>query len=416
MRTSHLLALVVSLSFFALISTSARGPQRGSLAVVEAHMTGVNLVSPETNSPPIANDDTYTRHGNGTIGPLLQNDSDPEGDPMHVQIVTFPTQGQLFGIDGNSFTYGRNSQSFFGTDTFTYKACDNSNACSGVATVTINIVNQAPVAVGDSYTVHGGTTIGPMMANDFDSDGDSITWDFVTAPAHGTLFGLPNPQPGDLQNFVPEPGYTGQDSFTYRACDQFGVCSAPATVTLNINNNPPVPGPDFYVVRGGTIIGPMYLNDYDPDGDDFVSFGLGLADGTNGAEHGTVFGLDISQPGDLKLYNPNKGYSGLDSFQYQITDYLRASGTATVTLYVLDNSDAENAGRCSPCPGGGGAMAVGGPINVTNGNMYLQQTDYQLPGVGPELNITRTYNSKLQREGLFGRGWSTVYDASIKDL
>src|SRR6185436_12125745 len=41
-------------------------------------------------------------------------------------------------------------------------------------------------------------------------------------------------------------------------------------------------------------------------------------------------------------------------------------------------------------------------------------TDYQLPGVGPALNITRTYNSKLQKEGLFGRGWSSAYDASIK--
>jgi RHS repeat-associated protein len=414
MRTSHLLAFVGFLFFFAVLTTSARGPQWTSFPEVAAHVTRINLVSSEINLPPTANADSYTLHGNGTIGPLLQNDSDPENNPMHVQIETFPTQGRLFGLDGNSFTYGRNSQSFFGTDTFTYKACDTSNACSGTVTVTVNIVNQAPVAIDDTYTVHGGTTIGPMMANDSDPDGDPITWNLVTAPAHGTLLGLANPAPGDLKSFAPESGYTGQDTFTYKVCDQFSVCSAPATVALNINNNPPVPGPDFYVVRGNTIIGPMYLNDYDPDGDDFISFGLGLAPGTPGAAHGTVFGLDTSQPGDLKLYRPNQGYVGLDSFQYQITDYLRASGTTTVTLYVLDDSDAENAGRCSPCQGNGGPMAVGGPVNVTNGNMYLQQTDYQLPGVGPALNITRTYNSKLKTEGLFGRGWSTIYDSSIQ--
>jgi large repetitive protein len=406
MRTSHLLAFAGSLFFFAVIATPARGPQRGSLAGVEAHMTGVNLVSSETNSPPIASDDTFNLHGNGVVGPLLQNDSDPEGDPMHVQLETFPSQGQLFGLDGNSFTYGRNSQSFFGTDTFTYKACDNSNACSGVATVTINISNQAPVAIADSYAVHGGTRIGPMTANDFDPDGDPITWNFETAPSHGTLLGPAGPIPQGVKDYAPDKGYVGTDSFTYKVCDQFGVCSAPATVTLNIDNSPPIPGPDFYVVRRGTIIGPLFDNDFDPEGDEFLGPYLTVA-----ASHGIVYGYAYLQRTDMKQYLPDAGYSGLDSWEYEITDYLGASGRATVTLYVLEDDDAENAGPCSPCPGRGGAMAVGGPINVTNGNMYLQQTDYNLPGVGPELNITRTYNSMLLKVGLFGRGWSTVFDA-----
>lgn len=155
MRTSRV--IIVMIGF--LIATG--------IVATPVYMRG-EFFSPAAalNLPPVAADDTYTRHGGGTIGPLLQNDSDPEGDLMHVQIETFPAQGQLFGIDGNSFTYALNSQSFIGTDTFTYKACDNSNACSGVATVTVNIVNQAPVAGSDSYTVHGGTNVGPMMAND----------------------------------------------------------------------------------------------------------------------------------------------------------------------------------------------------------------------------------------------------------
>jgi RHS repeat-associated protein len=378
---------------------------------VEARVTAGNSVSLEINSPPIANDDTYTLHGNGTVGPLLQNDSDPDGNPMHVQIVTFPAQGTLTGLGGGSYIYKCNSQ-FFGTDTFTYKACDNSNACSGAATVTVNIVNQAPVAGADSYIVHGGTSIGPMMANDSDPDGDPITWNLLTAPAHGTLTGMSNPAPADVKNFTPAYGYTGQDSFTYRVCDQFTVCSAPATVTLSINNNPPIAGPDFYVIpeRGLNFIGPLFANDFDPDGDEFLVATLVVA-----PAHGTVVGPPHPPyPYDIKQYQPNAGYAGIDSYQYQITDEWGASGTTIVTFFVLEDDDAENAGRCSPCPGSGGAMAVGGPVNVTNGNMYLQQTDYQLPGVGPGLNITRTYNSNLQKQGLFGRGWSSVYDTSIK--
>jgi YD repeat-containing protein len=53
------------------------------------------------------------------------------------------------------------------------------------------------------------------------------------------------------------------------------------------------------------------------------------------------------------------------------------------------------------------------PVNVTNGNMYLQQTDYQLPGAGEAIVISRTYNSISTNAGLFGRGWSTAYDETI---
>jgi RHS repeat-associated protein len=90
-----------------------------------------------------------------------------------------------------------------------------------------------------------------------------------------------------------------------------------------------------------------------------------------------------------------------------MTDNLAVrSNIATVTLLVL--GDGENDGR-SPCN-----SSVGGPVNVTNGNMYLQQNDHSLPSTGPAININRTYNSNSQRTGHFGRGWSTTYDESIR--
>jgi len=59
---------------------------------------------------------------------------------------------------------------------------------------------------------------------------------------------------------------------------------------------------------------------------------------------------------------------------------------------------------------------VGSPINVTNGNMYLQQADFHLPGAGESLNVSRTYNSNSLRTGLFGKGWSSAYDESLQVL
>lgn len=41
--------------------------------------------APPVNNPPTAVNDSYTLHGNGTIGSLLANDSDPENNTMSVQ-------------------------------------------------------------------------------------------------------------------------------------------------------------------------------------------------------------------------------------------------------------------------------------------------------------------------------------------
>lgn len=79
--------------------------------------------------------------------------------------------------------------------------------------------------------------------------------------------------------------------------------------------------------------------------------------------------------------------------------------TINITIQVTDSDGAPNLGPTE--------CGVGEPINVTNGNMYIQQTDYRLPGVGEDLEITRTYNSKMQRSGIFGYGWSTAFDESV---
>ncbi len=58
--------------------------------------------------------------------------------------------------------------------------------------------------------------------------------------------------------------------------------------------------------------------------------------------------------------------------------------------------------------------SVGGPVNVTNGNMYLKQTDINVPSsAGEPIDLTRSYNSRSQATGMFGVGWSSPYDEKI---
>jgi hypothetical protein len=79
--------------------------------------------------------------------------------------------------------------------------------------------NDAPVAADDSYeTDFNSSLIVPapgVLANDEDPDGDSLTAILVNEPAHGAL--ILNPD-GSF-TYEPDAGYSGVDSFTYRAFD-----------------------------------------------------------------------------------------------------------------------------------------------------------------------------------------------------
>src|SRR5207245_6622396 len=98
-----------------------------------------------------------------------------------------------FNANG-AFTYTP-AANFNGSDSFTYKA-DDGRADSGVATVTITInsVNDLPVAVADSFTTDEDRSlqvIAPgVLRNDSDVDldlGDRLTAPLTRPPASGTL-------------------------------------------------------------------------------------------------------------------------------------------------------------------------------------------------------------------------------------
>jgi len=147
--------------------------------------------------------------------------------------------------------------------------------------VALPVPNSSPIAVADSYTVHGSTLIGSLLANDSDPDGDSISWHgVVVSPAHGTLSSTGNPA---YKIYNPQPGYAGTDSFTYRIHDSFLNLSNTATVTINVVNNPPTATNDSYTVHGSTLIGSLVANDSDSDGDSFSFYDI-----VTGPTHGTL--------------------------------------------------------------------------------------------------------------------------------
>ncbi len=111
------------------------------------------------NDVPIVTDDVYSTNLLVAAAGILANDSDVDGDPLSAILVDGPSHGSLTLAADGSFIYTPDAN-YFGTDSFTYKANDGS-ADSNVATVaiTVNAINDAPVAVDDSYRVDEDATL-----------------------------------------------------------------------------------------------------------------------------------------------------------------------------------------------------------------------------------------------------------------
>jgi subtilisin-like proprotein convertase family protein len=100
--------------------------------------------------------------------------------------------------------------------------------------------NGAPVAAGDAYGVVAGTTLdgSSVLANDSDPDGAALTAVRRSGPSHGTL-GL---AAGGTFSYTPQPGFSGQDAFTYVAYDGTAT-SLPATVAITVTAASAQPSP-----------------------------------------------------------------------------------------------------------------------------------------------------------------------------
>lgn len=148
----------------------------------------------------------------------------------------------------------------------------------------------------------------------------------MTLPSHGTV----SIQNNGSYSYTPDANFSGVDSLTYKANDG-SLYSNTATVTINIFpvNDAPIATNDSYTLNQDmTFFVPVMNNDSDVDSTGIFLSGYTIPTHGNVLVAGTGF-----------YYTPSLGYTGSDSFTYNIEDTSSLlSNTATVTLNVTQTN------------------------------------------------------------------------------
>jgi len=344
------------------------GTDSFTFSVNDGHKTSntgtMTITVREVNDPPVASDDARSTDEDTPLtfpaGGLTTNDSsgpdNESGQTLTVSSVApnANTHGNVSLVSGQ-ITYTPDAN-FNGQASFTYQVCDNgvtaglsdSKCATGTVNVTVNPVNDPPVAVGDAKNTNEDTALvfasSDLTANDAagpaNESGQSLTVTTVASNAstHGSVA-----LAGGQITYAPEADYNGPAAFTYQVCDN-GAPSLCATGTVNVTvaavNDAPIAVDDSVATEAGMMLTfsatDLTANDSTGPADEASQTLTVTAVTATTETHGTVV---LDSEGHVK-YTPEMFFAGDATFTYQVCDNGSPSqcSTGTVTVTVSDTT------------------------------------------------------------------------------
>lgn len=224
-----------------------------------------------------------------------------------------------------------------------------------VAAAALPVLAQ-PAAQDDIYSTPAGVPLsiaGPagVLAN----DSGALQAVLLTNVTNGVL--LFNAAGGFF--YLPNPGFGGNDSFTYQAVAGSATSNV-ATATISVippggGNVPPVARADGYALNEGQPLNVaaangVLANDTDVNGNPLAAVLI------TGVSNGTL----ALQPDGSFSYTPPPQFNGSVTFAYQADDGTVRSNTATVTLTIAAVDDPPTAQADSYTTGEDTPLSVGG--------------------------------------------------------
>ena len=276
------------------------------------------------NSAPVADPKSFSVNEGATYNGQLTG-SDPDGQTLSFFEVAGPSNGSLTVNANGTFTYIHNGSETL-SDSFTFRVFDGLvYSSAATVSITVNPINDAPVANPYSFTVNEGATYNGTLTGS-DPENDVLTFAVVTQPVNGTVVINSN----GTFTYIHSGSETISDSFTFRVFDgNLYSNNAPVTVTINPVNDAPVADPDaFTVAEGGTENGTLTGSDAE---DDVLTFSV--------VDQPLFGSLTINADGTF-TYIHDGSETVSDSFTFRVYDGALYSEKALVSITITPVNDA----------------------------------------------------------------------------
>ena len=280
------------------------------------------------NDAPIAeNDNATATEDTQLVFTVLNNDSDPDGDTLTIATVSANNGTVTVNSADQSLNYSPNAN-FNGSDTINYTISDgNGGTATALVMVTVNGINDAPVANDDNANVNEDSNINiSVLENDNDVDGDTLTITAATATSGAVTI-----DNGISLTYTPNVNFSGTDTINYTISDGQGAsASSSVSVTISAVNDIPIANADIASTNEDTSVNiDVLANDIDVDGDTLT---ITAATATSGA---------VTIDNGISLtYTPNVNFNGSDTIDYTMSDDNGGTATAIVTVSVVSVNDA----------------------------------------------------------------------------
>ncbi len=356
----------------------------------------VSVTVTSVNDDPIADPDSATLDEDdpATAIPVLIGDSDIDGDTLDITGKTNGAMGTVVITGGGTGLTYEPDPDANGADSFTYTVSDGHGGDdTATVSITIDPVNDAPVADDDTLTVaeDASATAVAVLTGDTDVDGDTLKISAKTNGTKGTVV-ITGGSPGTGLTYDPTTNLNGSDTFTYTVTDSNGGTDVgTVTVTITPSQDAPTADNDSFAVpedADATSLD-VLTGDADVDGDALTI--LFATDPTKGT-------VAITGGGTGLTYDPIDDASGADTFDYTISDGHGGSDTATVSITITPSNDQPTADDDSlTVAEDAGATAV----PVLTGDVDID---------GDTLTITGKTNGTKGTVTITGGGTGLTYD------
>ncbi|MGS6582006.1 tandem-95 repeat protein [Vibrio diabolicus] len=286
-------------------------------------------IKPVNDAPIATNDAIQTDEDSQVVIDVLANDSDIEGDDLSITSASVSEeQGIVEIVDGKLvFTPAEN---FNGNATISYTISDGELEDEAQVSVTVNSVNDAPIALNDATITEEDTSVTiDVLPNDTDIDGDTLSIESASVPSDQGQVEIID---GKLV-FTPTENFNGDAEITYTVTDGALTDESTVKVTVNAVNDTPV--------VESSIADQTLAEDFTPYTID-LNTAFSDVDNVDGELSFSVSGnsnIQVAIVNGIATFTPTADWNGSEILTFTATDPSGESVSQTVNFTVTPVAD-----------------------------------------------------------------------------